>query len=57
VERGLRERFGGQDPYRLEGRLVLVRGEGHRCNGDAALRALLAAVEELAGLARPSGPG
>ncbi len=57
VEDGLRERLGGQDPYRLEGRLVLVCGEDHRCNGDAALRALLAAVEELAGLARPSGPG
>jgi hypothetical protein len=32
----------------VEGRLVVVRGEGHRCNGDAALTALLAAVEMLA---------
>jgi pimeloyl-ACP methyl ester carboxylesterase len=49
VERRLRERLGGQDPYRVEGRLVLIRGEGHRCNSDAALLALLAGVEVLAG--------
>lgn len=48
VEGRLAERFGGRDPYRLEGRLVLVRGEGHRCNGGAALAALLAGVEVLA---------
>jgi hypothetical protein len=33
VERGLEERFGGQDRYRVKGRMVLVRGEDYRCNG------------------------
>jgi hypothetical protein len=50
VECGLRERLSGQGPYRVVGRPVLVRGEGHRCNGEAALRALLAGVEVLSGL-------
>ncbi len=56
VERRLTERLGGRGPYRLEGRLVLVRGEGHRCNGEAALAALLAGVEVLAGAAVDQGP-
>ena len=44
----------GQD-YAVEGRLVAVTGEDHRCNGPASLRALLAAVEVLAGLSgRPA---
>jgi hypothetical protein len=47
VEQGLRERLADQGRYRLEGRLVLVRGEEHRCKGDAALWALLAGVEVL----------
>lgn len=47
VEDGLRERLGGRETYRLEGRLVVVRGEDHRCNGEAALRALLTGVEVL----------
>jgi hypothetical protein len=38
-----------------EGRLVVVRGEGHRCNGEAALGALLVAVEMLADLAGKQG--
>ena len=54
VERGLKERLGGQAACSLEGRLVLVRGEGHRCNGEAALAALLAGVEVLT---RPAAPG
>jgi hypothetical protein len=32
----------------VEGRLVFVRGEGHRCNVEAALRALLLGVEAMA---------
>ncbi len=48
LEEQLAERLGGRpDRYHLDGRLVLVRGEGHRCNGDAALRALLAGVDAL----------
>jgi hypothetical protein len=56
LECGLRGRLGGEpDLYSLEGRLVLVRGEGHRCRGDAALRALLAGVEVLAEVAATGG--
>jgi hypothetical protein len=56
VERGLCERLGGAPAvHGVEGRLVLVRGEGHRCNGEAALRALLAAVEVLDGLSGAKG--
>jgi hypothetical protein len=48
IERQLEERLGVErERYALEGRLVLVRCEVHRCNGEAALRALLAAVEVL----------
>jgi pimeloyl-ACP methyl ester carboxylesterase len=48
VERRLREGLGGeQELYRVAGRLVFVRNEGHRCKGQAALRALLTVVEEL----------
>jgi hypothetical protein len=50
LERGLRERLDREpDLFSLERRLVLVRGEGHRCKGTAALAALLAAVEVLPG--------
>lgn len=58
VERRLAERLGGRDPYRVGGRLVLIRGENHRCNGEAALAALLAGVEVLAqpGVVQPPRP-
>jgi hypothetical protein len=44
--RGWAERA-GPGLYAVEGRLILVRGEGHRCKGEAALSALLEAVEVL----------
>jgi pimeloyl-ACP methyl ester carboxylesterase len=42
-------RLGAARDCRTEGRLVVVQGEGHRCNGESALLALLAAVDVLAG--------
>jgi pimeloyl-ACP methyl ester carboxylesterase len=51
LEQGLKSCLTGQENgYQLEGRLLLVHGEGHRCNGDRALQALLAGVEVLAAL-------
>jgi pimeloyl-ACP methyl ester carboxylesterase len=49
LEEKLRERLGGApDEYGIEGRLIVVRGEEHRCSSEPALRALLAAVEVVA---------
>ena len=39
--------LGNLGEYGIEERLVLVRGEEHRCTSQAALGALLAAVEVL----------
>ncbi len=57
VEQGLKSCLDGEEKaYLLDGRFLLVHGEGHRCNSDRALRALLAGVEVLAALhQRPRG--
>jgi pimeloyl-ACP methyl ester carboxylesterase len=48
LEKQLAERFGREPAhYRVQGRLVLVRGEGHRCNSDHAMNALRVGVETL----------
>jgi hypothetical protein len=48
VERGLKERLGDKvGLYNVTGRLVLVGGEGHRCNSEVALAAVLAGVAVL----------
>jgi hypothetical protein len=58
----LHEKLSGgvQEPpagYRLEGRLVVVQGDDHRCNSPSARRALLAAVEVLTDLPSCSPAG
>lgn len=47
LERGMCEKLNDCNLYSIVGRLILVHGEGHRCNSLAALRALEVGIEGL----------
>jgi hypothetical protein len=49
LEEGLAARLGRGPGLGCRGRPIVIEGEEHRCEGEAALRALTAAVEVLAG--------